>query len=333
MTTISIAMCTYNSETYLQEQLDSVANQTRLPNELIICDDCSTDRTEDIVRAFENVAPFKVNFSTNEKQLGSTANFERAIRMCQGDIIVLADHDDICYPHQLARIDEAFAKDSTFPDMVFCDADLMDVEGKLLNARMWEYFGFGQRLQSRIKHGEAFDVFLRKHIVPGCTLAFRQKYRSLIVPFPDVGIHDRWIALLIAAVGCVHAIPEPLIRYRKHSTQQAGVALTSITTAFRKNAVSEQIERAHRPAASIYADLANLYETAITRLSETSDYHVNKQVLLKLREKVLHLNARSTLPRSLWRRIPIVLSELVKLHYFRYSNGIYSLARDIIIGK
>ncbi|SDY91484.1 glycosyltransferase [Nitrosomonas sp. Nm58] len=98
MTTISIAMCTYNSEAHLQEQLDSVANQTRLPDELVICDDCSTDRTEDIVRAFVNIAPFKVNFSVNEKRLGSTANFEKAICMCQGDIIALADHDDICYP-------------------------------------------------------------------------------------------------------------------------------------------------------------------------------------------------------------------------------------------
>ena len=253
--------------------------------------------------------------------------------MCQGDIIALADHDDICYPQQLARIDEAFAKDPVFPGMFFYDADLMDAEGRLLNARMWEYFGFGRRLQARIRQGEAFDVLLRKHVVPGCTMAFRKKYRDLIVPFPDIGIHDRWIALLIAAVGSVHTIPEPLIKYRRHPAQQVGVALTSATAALRQNAVSEQIARARRPAANVYAGLANLYEAAITRLSETNDYHVNEHVLHKLREKISHLNARATLPQSLWHRIPIVLSELVKLHYFRYSNGIYSFARDILLGK
>jgi glycosyltransferase involved in cell wall biosynthesis len=332
MTTISIAMCTYNGEAHLEEQLNSIAMQTCAPKELVIFDDRSTDGTKDIIKAFANVAPFEVRFSTNKERVGSTANFEQAILGCQGEIIALADHDDVWYPQKLARIDEVFVRGGPSLGAVFSDADLIDGDGQSLDARMWEYFGFGRGLQARVEHGEAFDVLLRKHVVPGCTMVFRRKFRDLVVPFPDFGVHDRWIAILIAAVAGMHAIPEPLIKYRRHQDQQVGVALTSVAVALRKGAVSEQLERARRPAANIYAGLADLYEAAVTRLDEADNYEISEQIRNKLRNKITHLKVRSALPQSLWYRIPVVLLELRRLHYHRYSNGLYSFARDILIG-
>jgi glycosyltransferase involved in cell wall biosynthesis len=58
---ISVAMCTYNGEKFLKEQLESIAAQTRLPMELVICDDGSTDSTIDIVEAFTSSSPFPVD--------------------------------------------------------------------------------------------------------------------------------------------------------------------------------------------------------------------------------------------------------------------------------
>jgi len=84
---VSIALCTYNGEKFLAEQLKSIAGQTRLPDELVICDDCSQDATVDIVRGFAKVAPFSVRLLTNKTNAGSTKNFERAISLCEGDII------------------------------------------------------------------------------------------------------------------------------------------------------------------------------------------------------------------------------------------------------
>ena len=87
-------MCTYNGELYLQEQLNSLLIQTILPDELIVCDDGSIDRTIEIVESFKDSAPFLVSLYKNNTQiaLGSTKNFERAISLCDGEVIVLCDH-------------------------------------------------------------------------------------------------------------------------------------------------------------------------------------------------------------------------------------------------
>lgn len=93
-TTISTAMCTYNGEKYLREQLESIARQTLLPNELVVCDDCSSDETVEIIQDFSRNAPFSVRLMINENNLGFAKNFEKAITLCSGEIIVLSDQDD-----------------------------------------------------------------------------------------------------------------------------------------------------------------------------------------------------------------------------------------------
>ena len=87
-------MGTYNGGPYLREQLDSIAAQTHLPDELVVCDDDSTDRTVAILEDFAATAPFPVRVYVNPKNLGTAKNFERAIGLATGEVIALADQDD-----------------------------------------------------------------------------------------------------------------------------------------------------------------------------------------------------------------------------------------------
>src|ERR1700730_3732237 len=80
---ISVALCTYNGERFLGRQLASMQQQTRLPDELVVCDDCSTDSTIGILNEFATSAGFPVRIIRNEQNLGFVANFEQAIRLCQ----------------------------------------------------------------------------------------------------------------------------------------------------------------------------------------------------------------------------------------------------------
>jgi glycosyltransferase involved in cell wall biosynthesis len=95
-TFISIAMASYNGGRFIGRQLQSFANQSLLPSQLVICDDGSSDDTVAIVEEFAARAPFDVQLVINPERLGYNRNFAKAIGLCTGDLIFLSDQDDEC---------------------------------------------------------------------------------------------------------------------------------------------------------------------------------------------------------------------------------------------
>jgi len=108
---LSIAMCTYNGGRYLQEQLDSIASQTRQPDELVGCDDESSDDTIEIIKAFSSKVLFPVRLFNNKGNLGISKNFEKAIKLCQGDITLLSNQDDVWYTEKLMNSETIFSQE------------------------------------------------------------------------------------------------------------------------------------------------------------------------------------------------------------------------------
>ena len=155
---ISVALCTYNGAKYLAEQLDSIAAQTLAPTEMIVCDDGSTDGTLGMVEHFASRASFPVRLRSNAENLGSTENFSRAIRACRGDVVALADQDDVWLPQKLERIARAF---ETHPraGVAFSDATVVDEDLNPLG-RLWETVGFTRAQQRRLARGRAAEVLV-----------------------------------------------------------------------------------------------------------------------------------------------------------------------------
>ena len=303
---LSIALATYNGEHYIREQLDSIVCQTRKPDELVISDDASADSTLDIIKDFERSAPFPVKLQINKERLGSTQNFESAIRACTGDIIFLCDQDDIWYPDKITRIEDCFVNN---PDAgaVFTDADIVDQNLQSYGPRLWEKVRFSPREQEQVNEGDAFTVLLKHFVVTGATMAFRSKYRDFLVPIPRIWVHDAWIAFLISASSSLIAIPKPLIAYRQHSSNQIGVPRSG--------------KNLGKSFSLIYSPRVLLYKLAHDRILEfincISD--VNSKIV-RLNEKISFLSIRAKLPVSRWRRLPILLRELFLLRYHRYSK-------------
>src|SRR5437773_11189037 len=102
---LSIALGTYNGAAYLKEQLESFAAQTRTPDELVISDDQSTDDTLRLIEEFVTTAAFPVRLSVNESNLGTAKNFEKAISLCRGDVIVLSDQDNVWHSDYLESVE------------------------------------------------------------------------------------------------------------------------------------------------------------------------------------------------------------------------------------
>lgn len=314
-------MCTYNGESFLPEQLQSIAAQTRLPDELVICDDRSSDGTAGILNSFSAAVPFAVAVSINEKNMGTTKNFEQAIRLCSGDIIALCDQDDVWLPNKLAEIESIFESRSQ-TGLVFSDAQVIDKNSAVLAQRLWELANFNAVSQKKSANGGTFEVLMHCNVVTGATIAFRSKFRDLVLPIRSnrLMIHDSWIAALISAVADVVAIEVPLIQYRLHSAQQEG---------FRRSP--------HRAATKrTFCDRLEQLENIQQRLVKTGNIYSAlrlSQSISHLNMRKAHLRARIELPISRPRRLWSVLCEFATGRYHCYSNGWHSIVADLFLHR
>ena len=315
---IAIALATYNGERYIDEQLESISRQTRVPDELIISDDASDDTTVEIIKNFSNNVSFPVRLDINQERLGSTRNFEKAIRACNSDIIFLCDQDDVWYPEKIDRIEECFMN-NTEAGAVFTDADIVNQDLHIFGPQLWKKVRFNSRERAQVESRDAFTVLLKHSVVTGATMAFRSKYRDLVLPIPEIWVHDAWIALLVSASSYLIAIPTPMVAYRQHSSNQLGLPGG---------------RNLRKSCATYHNPRISCYESARTRVLEFSDQIPDaKNKICCLDDKLGFLRARAGLPDSRWRRLPIALRELVTLRYNRYTKaGVGSFINDLLRG-
>lgn len=318
--TISIAMCTFNGSRFLPAQLQSIGRQHRLPDELVICDDGSSDGSDAIAADFARQAPFPVRIIRNKENLGTTSNFQQAISFCHGSVIALADQDDFWYPHKLELIEDAFLK---LPAAVaaFSDADVIDSDSRPLRTRLWSSFLFSPREQKRFADGEALNVLVKHPVVTGASMAFRAELRSLLLPIPASQVHDSWISFLLAACGPVAPIAEPLMQYRRHRSQQIGPG---------RGTVRARFEQARRTGPRFYLQEIERFHLLAERLQRRAErFPFAKRALDEIDRKISHREHRACLPRAGFARIPKVLREVLNGGYWRYSEGWQSVAKDM----
>lgn len=315
---ISVALCTYNGERFLADQLASIGGQTRPPDELVACDDASTDGTAAVVRAFAATAPFPVRVEVNPANLGTTPNFARAIGLCSGDVIALADQDDVWLPHKLATLEAALADPAA--GLAFSDAEVTDERLRPLGYRLWQSIRFDAREQERFRGGGAFAGLLRRHRVTGATLAFRASLRGLVLPIPPGWVHDAWVALLVSAVARVEPVADPLIQYRQHDRQQIGGRRRGLLALYRA------ARRLTREGCEAVADR---YAEALDRLRVVDG--VRPADLRRLAERVAHARRRAAMRRPGAWRLPAVAREWWRGNYRRYSVGWPAVAQDLFL--
>ena len=219
---LSVALATFNGERFVEEQLRSIAAQSRRPDEVIVADDASRDATVGIVERVCAEEELPLRLLRGQTQLGVVANFERAITVSEGDVIALCDQDDRWYPQKLAVIEAAFLS-APAPSGVFSDGWIIDDGGRRTGSRLWDEFAFdgaGADFQDQVA---LLPTLLRRNVVTGATVAFSAASRDLLLPMDPGGLHDVWIAVLLAATGGLRAIPAPLLDYRLHDANVVGL--------------------------------------------------------------------------------------------------------------
>lgn len=223
---ITVCVATYNGASYVRLQLESILSQLPQNAEVVIADDGSTDGTLEVIASLQDA---RIRLLPASSHLGPTYNFERALQEAKGDVIFLADQDDIWMSGKVQSMLDALGGDvSTAPAgmaiLAVHDASFMDGEGRPLTvstsggsvSRMWE---------DRPYKSGLFRNWL-KNTYTGCCMAFRREMLEKALPFPkNLPMHDQWLGLMAERHFKVAAIQKPLIQYRiheKNATQLVG---------------------------------------------------------------------------------------------------------------
>jgi hypothetical protein len=272
----------------------------------------------DKVDRFAKRAPFPVRIFVNAVNGGSTANFEKAIRLCIGDIIVLSDQDDIWLPWRLFDTGNAFAANPSL-GCVFGNGYVVDETGAPTGCTLWRSFDFTRLQRLQINRGHATLALLNRHIATGATMAFRSAIKECCLPIPSVWTHDAWIALISSCRYGVGLLPRPVIKYRQHPRQQIGATHVDLVG---------KIKRPRKLGVDGYERVVAQYEAALNRVA-TIEGTAGKMKLVAA--KLQHLHNRHLLPRHRGKRIAIVTKELLSMRYTLYSTGVMGALRDLTV--
>jgi glycosyltransferase involved in cell wall biosynthesis len=222
MTKNSVALCTYNGEKYIREQIDSILEQSLKVDEIIVCDDGSTDKTLSILAEFENKFPDIFKIHINEKNLRSVKNFEKAISLCTGEIIFLSDQDDIWDSEKVKFFNNFFETNPSI-DVLCSNGFIIDENNIQKNQyTVWDVPKFLGESKKEIDYFKIFATI--GNFATGASMAIRKSFVNQVLPFPTVeGLHhDEWIALVSSEKKKFAFINEKLFSYRIHSEQQVG---------------------------------------------------------------------------------------------------------------
>lgn len=218
MEKIDILLATYNGEKYIQEQLDSILNQTYTNFNLYISDDCSSDSTVDILKEYEK-KDSRIKVFVQEKNLGYVLNFEFLLKQVTSDYYMLSDQDDVWLPEKVEKSYNKLVKENL--DLVFTDLEIVDKNLNKIHDSMFKFL----KIDKRIKKYNDYRLLYLDNCATGCTIISRSKFLDLILPVPSTTkylIHDYWIALVVSMYGRISYIDEPLIKYRQHGNNQVG---------------------------------------------------------------------------------------------------------------
>lgn len=315
---VSVAMCTYNGERYLQEQLNSLASQTYLPFELIVCDDCSSDTTTQIICRFARTSSFPVRFVQNHKTLGSTANFNQAISLCSGELIALCDQDDIWNQKKIEKQVCVFQRNVDIGG-TFSNGRLIDANSKQINRSLWDSMEFTSSMQSQVIEGNPILALVRQNFVTGATLMFRAELRLYFSLIPKDWVHDAWIAWMISIYSQLYPLSDHLIDYRIHSNQQIGANLQPLQNRLKRD--SHELIQLHQ------LELERMISLEDSIRNETSERVVHYRKLV--RAKIFFIRTRiALLQKTPAMRIASVFLEAKD--YMLFAKGLRSIMGDLL---
>ena len=318
---LSIAMCTFNGGRFIRQQLDSILKQTLPPHELVICDDGSEDETLQILHEAVAESSIKLRIYVNANNLGFTRNFEQALALCTGDLIFMADQDDIWYPEKISTLCQLF---HDRPELlgVTHDGRLVDEHGK------W----YGTMKQDQIYRGYG----RQKPAVTGALTCIRRSMLNWMLPIPEnIKGHDIWMSYLFSW------FPEQWLLLktslgdiRRHSSNTSDWVVNSFKPISKVDVFKAQMRTS---VAKNYGDRLAMNACLLQRLQDGDAIpwglqrgHIDK-VLNRLGQERLAILKRQAIADHPLRGLRWVFAiRLLAQGGYQHFNGLRSFLRDIV---
>ena len=258
---ISVCMCTYNGEQYIKEQLDSIVNQTKLPHEIIVFDDASTDGTAAILNEYKAAYPtIHWDIRVNEQNAGWRVNFKNCLQQATGDVIFLADQDDIWMKEKLAVMTSAILQNPAIQVLV-SDYTPFYMDGSIDHGV--EVPTYGTKTVEPLKPRYRLIHCAR----PGCTFALtKEAIPDFLNCWQSNFAHDAILWRSAALKGTLYHIDYSSILFRRHSS----------------NASSNQNKRISEAERNLQKDVLYMYRDCLAKLKTLSMSEENASVFAKV---------------------------------------------------
>lgn len=215
---VDVIMATYNGEKYINEQIESILNQTHQNIQLIISDDCSTDRTREILKQYEQNEKIKIFYQ--EKNLGYIKNFEFLLKKVENDLYMLSDQDDVWENEKIEKAVEKLRRENL--DLVFGDLEVVDENLNTIYKSFDKYMKIDRKINKCIGNYKLQYLY---NCITGCTILSKKEFLNRILPLPANSkymLHDYWMGLIVSLYGKIGYISKTYIKYRQHGNNQVG---------------------------------------------------------------------------------------------------------------
>ncbi len=223
---ISVAMTTYNGALYLKKQLDSILFQTMAIDELIICDDGSSDETKEIIQDYQKKYP-QIHFYENKENLGYKLNFKKAMDLCCGDYIFLCDQDDIWMEDKVEKMINKIKENPKIQvlasSFVYINQVDEEIETTLDSGK-----SNNNLYLKPVKEGDcvpvSFEEYYNHNYFQGCSLLLKKEIKNKVVNHFSIRVaHDYLINFTAAKEEEMYFWNVPLFKYRLHENNTIGV--------------------------------------------------------------------------------------------------------------
>lgn len=274
---VSIALCTYNGAKYLGQQLDSILDQTYQNITEIICvDDKSSDDTIDVLKQYQQ-KDCRIKIFENTENIGYIKNFEKALSLCNEELIALSDQDDIWHPSKIECQVNAIGDNL----IVYSDSEYINEENLKLGRKLSDYRHLGVCTSCL-----NFALF---NGISGHTMLIRKDLVSMATPFPETMPHDHWMSFIAAKNKKITFTNNLFVQYRQHS--QSIIGGFGSKKKIKNNPYTQLYARLTLFGASLDTD--NIKEKAF--IESLADTYINISIRKRIRKMLLFLSCKQDL--------------------------------------